>query len=198
MWENNAKTTILARSPVNIVPRNLAIPILYLDWILPRPPLYVVDHLFRVFSSHGYKDLSKYGIISPHPTKGLATNLVLKHDVAIIDIGCVELIRKNQVNVINKEIKNFTKNTVVFVDGKEEDFDVIIFATGYNKNGSAEKILPPEILKKVVNSYGVIDSGKESPQKGLYFVGYNDFAGRFREISLESLNIAKHLATALS
>jgi len=101
--------------------------------------------------------------------------------------------------VISSEIAKFTKSGVVFKDGREEDFDVVVLATGYQFTSSCASFMDPEMVKKVTDPvYKVIKSGCESAQEGLYFIGYNDKFGRFREIYLESLRIGTEIKKKLS
>lgn len=153
-------------------------------------------------------DLNERGLRTPGP-EGAVTKFQKSHDVFVIDIGAGDLIRRKEVNVISSEIAEMNSDSVIFKDGSKSNFDAVILATGlspsmkfidligYNKTGSINAFLSDEIVKKVLTANGVIDSGKESPQEGLFFVGYNDSAGRFREISLEAFRIAATIKNRL-
>lgn len=189
LWEQDAKPTVLCRSPVNILPRDIGNLFLLTDFVLPRDAK-SSDMIIKAVNQFFYNDLKKFGITTPHPTVGLLTAASTTHDIGVIDTGAIDLIRRNEMTVITKGISHFTRDSVVFEDNREEKFDAVILATGYDKVGSVSKIFSEDVISKSLTSYGQIDSGKATGQKGLYFIGYNEFAGRFRETYLESFRVA--------
>jgi len=196
LWEHDAKPSILLRSPVNIIPRILSQVVQdVFDKYTKRPGSYtLVDGVFGALLTRMYGDLKQFGITTPNPADPVITSLVLKHHPPVIDVGTVDLIRKGEVQVICSEIDRLTESGVLFKDGKEQPFDVIICATGFHFNAAFAKFLNESVVKKVVNEHHVVVSGNESPQENLYFVGHCDYAGRLREIRLEALRIASHIA----
>jgi len=200
LWEHDAKPGILCRSPVNVLPRSLVYcfeEILDLKLGARGGPLWVNDRISRFLIKLVVGDLSKYGITTPHPIHGVTTNLVVNHVPPFLDIGTIDLIKKGEIQVFNKGIKRFTKTAVIFEDDREETFDDVILATGFEFASSCAKFLDPEIHAKVTHEGIVVASGKESAQKHMYFLGYADWAGRFREIHLESIRITKEIEKKL-
>lgn len=192
LWEQNAKPKVLIRSPINFFPRDLASIFATFDFICRLPPVFG-DNVLYYLNEYLGKGLKEKGVVCPNPNSGFVSNVVYHHDIGIIDIGALQLIKNGEIPVISYGIKKFTETTIIFEDGKEEEFDAVILATGYEKIGTVKQILPSHVMEKVLTKNGVIDSGKESNQKGLYFIGYNDAAGRFYEISLEARRIAEDL-----
>jgi len=69
-----------------------------------------------------YGDFTEYGLERP-------THTLFEHPVSVADQLFHE-IRKGRVRV-KKDICRIDKNTVSFVDGSEEEIDLIVFGTGY-------------------------------------------------------------------
>lgn len=87
-----------------------------------------------------------------------------------------EMIQRGRVEVF-PDIERFDKETVVFQDGREERFDLVIFATGYSSQWThlqpalGDSPLSPRQLKK----------GEHPQLKGLFFLGFdNQFSIRSR------------------
>eukprot|EP01083_Nonionella_stella_P067775 179486_1 len=74
-------------------------------------------------------DMSKYGI--PKPTLSPTADHYYYKKLTIVDRGTIPLIKKGWIHVNNKTIKQFVENGVEFEDGSIEEFDVVIFGTGY-------------------------------------------------------------------
>eukprot|EP01084_Bolivina_argentea_P123769 219317_1 len=76
-----------------------------------------------------FTNMQKYGISKPKlsPTADHYYNKKL----TIVDRGTIPFIKKHKIAINNKTIKQFTKNGVQFDDGTYENYDVIIFGTGF-------------------------------------------------------------------
>lgn len=200
LWENGAKPSITCRSPVNIVSRNFVYlfeDILDMKLGARMLPTWMHDATAKLLIQYTTGDLSKWGIITPHPTKGLISNLVETHQPPMLDIGLIDLIKQGEVKVVTKGVKSFTETTVIFDDGSEQEFDDVILATGYKFTASYSAFLDESIIAKVVDKNNNVPSARETTQKGLFFVGFSDMFGRFREIHLESVRIADTIRTRL-
>jgi len=194
LWEHNVKPTIMIRSPYNVtIRRDSYAAHEYFIHIMRFFPLWMLDSLMRFIIQQKSGDLKVYGIVSPHPTDGVITNIWNKHKPPVMDVGTLDMIRKGEIKVVNSEIEKISERSVRFKNGTEQEFDAIILATGYQFTSSFSKFLDESIIKKILTPYHVIDSGKETPQENLYFIGFNDFLGRFHEISREGKIIAKHI-----
>merc|ERR1712176_365898 len=91
-------------------------------------------------------NLEKYGI--PKPELSPTADHYYNKKLTVVDRRTIPLIKSGKINVINRNIKQFVRNGVEFEDIPQkvkrkyrvnmmystnmEDFDVIIFATGYH------------------------------------------------------------------
>lgn len=87
-----------------------------------------------------------------------------------------EMIDSRRVDLF-PDIASFKKNSVVFVDGREETFDLVVFATGYSSTwphlrpAMGEQELQPRQLRR----------GEHPEREGLFFLGFdNQFSIRSR------------------
>ena len=106
---------------------------------------------------------------------------------AVIDTGFVKQLKQGHV-VVRPEIACFDETGVVYADGKREEADVVISATGFRTR-----------LDKILEVPGVIDgigqpcfrSGGPTSAPGLYFVGFDEtIRGHLFEINRESKQLA--------
>lgn len=195
LHEHNAIPALSVRNGVNIIPRDLAgIPILNiviaqsrLTNISPR----LTDALNAAILRLVIGDLRKYGLRKS--AYGPITQVLKYKKIPLLDTGTVNLIKKGKIKV-HPGIDHITEDGVEFENGKEEKFDAIICATGYQP-AVAEFL---EDYDKVSGPDGLpIASGKECGVPGLYFCGfYVSPYGMLREIGLEAKKIANSLATS--
>jgi len=93
------------------------------------------------------------------------------------------------------DIARFTQNTVVFVDGREESFDIVLFATGYKPALRHLKGLLGENPLK-------LDGMEAADVPGLFFlglIGLRTFRSQFlRGIREDSHELAELLATRMT
>ena len=87
-----------------------------------------------------------------------------------------EMINRGRVEIF-PDIARFERNSVIFTDGREEHFDLVIFATGYASEWKhlqpalGEQPLTPQQLRK----------GEHPQHHGLFFLGFdNQFSIRSR------------------
>eukprot|EP01114_Cavostelium_apophysatum_P019811 TRINITY_DN6473_c0_g1_i1.p1 TRINITY_DN6473_c0_g1~~TRINITY_DN6473_c0_g1_i1.p1 ORF type:complete len:467 (-),score=106.46 TRINITY_DN6473_c0_g1_i1:219-1619(-) len=196
LWEHDAKVSILVRGPVNLTSRftSYIYDIFVGVFGARRLPMWIHDKIFQLYMKVVYSDLIQRGVVTPHPSRGPISGIVGNHKAITVDFGAIDLIRKNEILVITQEIKRITADGVVLADEKELSFDAIIFATGYERAAVSAAFLDEDLLKSVLNEEQLIVGGQESPVQDLYFIGQNDFFGKFKEISLEANRIAKHIS----
>ncbi|MED6113035.1 hypothetical protein PIB30_067282 [Stylosanthes scabra] len=124
-----AKPSIIVRSPVHIVSRDM---MYYSEMLLKYLSFSTVEKLLVMVSRIVYGDLSKYGL--PWPTEGPFTMKIKYGKFSIIDLGTVNKIRNGEIQVLSAEIDKIRGNEVLFRDGKCHSFDSIIFCTGFNRS----------------------------------------------------------------
>jgi thioredoxin reductase len=107
--------------------------------------------------------------------------------VPLIDIGTLDRIRDGGIRIA-RGIDRLTSDTVVFCDGKSEEFDAVILATGYRPD--LRHLMPG--VEGVLDRHGMpLLTGRATAQPGLFFCGQITAAtGQFREIGREARRIA--------
>lgn len=168
LCENGAKTTLLARSPQCIAPRwvfqrlesmlhtHVAVmKNIPFAWLLALPAAVMaeVGSLAAMRYQYG-NDLSDTGLpLSPF---GPILYTVTSRNVPVMDIGTIQCIRDGRLKVTQKGIKAMYEDGVIFEDGSKEQYDAVIWSTGYEMASGHKHIFDKELVKKI----GI--NGKES------------------------------------
>jgi indole-3-pyruvate monooxygenase len=132
LHEHHALPSLSVRSGVNIIPRDIAgIPITNIviaqSWLTKISPA-LTDALDKPILRLFYGDYKKYGLTKlPY---GPITQVTKYKRIPLLDIGTIDLIKKGKIKVY-PGIDHITGDGVKFTDGREEKFDAIIFAIGY-------------------------------------------------------------------
>jgi putative flavoprotein involved in K+ transport len=189
-----AFVAISVRTPPFIVPRDrFGLPIQLTGLVLsslPVPPG-LLDRVSRLVSRQALGDLRPYGL-----GHGPATRFPYTHrHVPCIDVGFVREVKAGHV-AVRPNIATFTPTGVVYDDGREEAFDVVIAATGFRTALPALLDLPG-----VLDAQGVprAASGGPSGVPGLYFMGYfTSVRGHHYESNRASRTLAARIARYLA
>jgi indole-3-pyruvate monooxygenase len=190
LWEHGARPSLAVRGPVNVIPRDLfGIPILAIGILQSKLPPRLADALNAPLLRAVQGDLTRYGLRKA--PQGPVTQIRRTGRIPLIDVGTIKLIKNGQVQVY-PGIERFTEKGVRFTDGKQEDFDAVILATGYRPRVNA-------FLEDGLNAYDdqgtPLLSGPESPVPGLYFCGFHiSPTGMLREIAIEARRISAAIA----
>ncbi|CAD5314988.1 unnamed protein product [Arabidopsis thaliana] len=124
-----ANTTILIRTPRHVVTKE----VIHLGMtLLKYVPVAMVDTLVTTMAKILYGDLSKYGLF--RPKQGPFATKLFTGKAPVIDVGTVEKIRDGEIQVINGGIGSINGKTLTFENGHKQDFDAIVFATGYKSS----------------------------------------------------------------
>jgi len=107
--------------------------------------------------------------------------------VPLIDVGTLGKIRDGSIK-IRPGIDRLTADGVIFDDGRNENFDAMILATGFR----------PDLRRLVADVENVFDQqgmplavGRSTAAPGLYFCGQvTSPTGQLREIGIEAQRIA--------
>jgi hypothetical protein len=124
------------------------------------------DRMFPIILDLALGKLEKYGIV--RPKEGILKQIDAGR-IPVIDVGTVAAIKAGRIKVA-PDIKRFGERGATFVDGRQEDFDAVILATGYRP--AYDRFLPAEIRppKSGVNA--------RASELGLYLgTGVNDGLG---------------------
>eukprot|EP00253_Pinus_taeda_P032821 PITA_32821 len=127
---NNARPSVVVRSPSHVLPRKVlgrstfSVAMLLLKLL----PLRVVDNLFVMYSNLTLGNTNSLGI--PRPVQGPFDMKFKTGKTPVLDDGTMAKIRQGKIKVV-PNFRRATATGVEFEDNLEEDFDAIIFATGY-------------------------------------------------------------------
>lgn len=190
LYEQAAIPCMSVRSPVNIIPRELAgIPILELGLIMSRLPPRVADTINAPLMRLILGDITKLGLIKmPY---GVFEQIKKDRNVPVLDIGTVKHIRKGHIKVYGG-IDHIEGSAVHFSDGKKENFDAIVACIGFNRSNT-------EIIAVDKNRFEdlnvCVDEQKYFGKDNLYFCGFwVGPTGLIHEIAADAQKIAKDIA----
>ncbi|NND05022.1 MAG: NAD(P)/FAD-dependent oxidoreductase [Saprospiraceae bacterium] len=189
--EQNINVAISVRSPINIVPRDVAgRPSQLTGKMLEKVPFSLGDLLGSLFRNLVVGNLNKYGLKSSPLSP--AAQLRKTGKTPVIDIGTVDYIKQGKIQ-IKPNIVKFTSDGVLFADGTKTSFDAVILATGYRP--MLDELLGDS--SGLLNKHGVPTSAiGQGKHRGLYFVGFDQYqmGGILGTIREDSKKVVKHIA----
>ncbi len=187
--EGGARSVRLAvRTPPNIVRREVGgLPSQAVSMMVRHVPPAVVDRMIRVVQRATVPDLAEHGL--PRPEVGVYTRIVRDGAIPIIDVGLIDAVRRQQVEVV-AAVAALDDREVVLADGARVSPDAVIVAAGYRRG-----------LEPLVGHLGVLDpSGcprvtgarTDPAAPGMWFTGYtNPISGNLRELAIDARRIAR-------
>jgi cation diffusion facilitator CzcD-associated flavoprotein CzcO len=184
--EAGIDVTLAVRSPVQIIPRDLlGFPILTWVILYRHMPAPLVDAINAPVLRLRIGNFEKLGL--RRAAKGPRQMVEEDGHVPLIDIGTVAKIRDGSIK-IRGGFDRMIAGGVVFADGKSEQFDAIILATGFR----------PDLRQLIPEHDGLFDrrgmprvTGRPTAVPGLYFCGQITVpTGQLREIGIEAQRIA--------
>ena len=179
---------ISVRTPPPIIPRDLfgVVPVQLLGLAFtPVPAPRLLDRVGAGLRRLGTGDLRKYGLAKAEWGPFTARR------PAVIDVGFLHELKGGRVHV-RPNVGRFTENSVVFVDGREEDFDAVVAATGFSSK-LAELLDVPGALSE--SGRPRFRSGQPTDFSGLYFVGFDETT---RGVLYEANRDSRRLAPAIA
>ncbi|CAL5397040.1 unnamed protein product [Camellia sinensis] len=166
----NAIPSLVVRDSVHVLPQEMlgrstfGLSMCLLKWF----PMRLVDRFLLLLSRLMIGDTARLGLTRPK-----LGPLELKSSsgkTPVLDIGTLQKIKTGNIKVCHG-IKRLTHHSVELIDGREENFDAIILATGYKSN------VP--IWLKENNFFSEKDGFPRKPfphgwkgENGLYAVGF--------------------------
>ena len=171
LCENNARTTISLRGGVHIAPRDLfGIPIQVAATVASKVlPIGVNDAIFPFVLDLALGYPARYGL--KRPKEGILRQIARSSKIPVLDVGTVRKVAEGAIKIA-PGVSEITENGVLFEGGQADEFDAIIFATGYRPNYR-----------------DFLDASASSD--GLHFVGFkNPVTGLLREIGHEARRVA--------
>lgn len=194
LFENGATPSLSVRSPVNIVPRDVfGIPVLQLSYLLSPLPPRVADILSAPLMRWLIGDITRLGL--QRKAYGPLEEISRDGHPPVLDIGTIRHIREGHIK-IHADIDRIDGPTVHFKDGRQENFDAIIGAIGYDPGHA-------EIIDVDINRFrdARLPRGKQQyfGSDGLYFCGFwISPTGQIRSIAADAQHIARHIARHIS
>ena len=188
--EAGIETFVSVRNPVAIVPRDVfGRPVQLTAKKLAKIPFGIGDWLGAQIRKVVIGNLSKYGL----PMSKVAPVVQLRETgkTPVVDIGTADLIKKGKIKVL-PDIDHFYDQGIKFSDGRSEDFDVVLLATGYS--AGIEGLIPD--ASSILDRYQVpskpIGTGVH---EGLYFVGFDNYklGGILGTIFTDSKTVVDHI-----
>ncbi|RLM92207.1 putative indole-3-pyruvate monooxygenase YUCCA4 [Panicum miliaceum] len=189
LCRHGAKPSLVVRNTVHVLPREMfglstfgiAMALLRL-FSVPA-----VDRILLAAARLALGDTGKLGLRRPKTGPMELKNLTGR--TPVLDVGTLGHIKTGKIKVVGA-VKEVTQRGVRFADGKEEQFDAIILATGYRSN-------VPSWLKdggEVFTSQGMpkvpFPNGWRG-KNGLYTVGFSQRG--LLGASSDALNIARDI-----
>jgi indole-3-pyruvate monooxygenase len=190
LFEQEAKSSMAVRSPVNVVPRDLlGIPILHLSLLLSHFPPRIADAINAPFMRLRFGDITKLGLKKmPY---GAFQQIQKDRNIPVLDIGTLKHIRKGHITLFN-DIDFIQGSTVHFTDGKKENFNAIIAAIGYYRDYT--RIVDVDKFR-FEDLNACVEKQKYFGKDGLYFCGFWIApTGQIREIARDAQKIAGDIA----
>lgn len=190
LCEQGAFPSISVRGPVNFIRRDVAgRPAQRTAIMLGKLPTWAYDFIARQVQKWTVGDLTPYGL----PPSPYAPSEQLRRfgKVPVIDIGTIDLIKQRKVTIL-PDVQRFNEDSVTFVNGQTEPFEVVIACTGYR--AQVEDFV--ENAQPLLNERGYPRSlwFDDEACHGLYFCGFSTpLSGILRNIKMDSEQIAGHI-----
>jgi len=186
-----ARVRLAIRTPPNLVRRTVGgLPTQAVSIALARLPLSVADAIARATARLVVGDLTPYGM--PRADRGIYTQMTRDHQIPIIDVGLIDLLRARRVEVVPR-VEAFEGASVRLGDGRRIQPAVVVAATGYEPG-----------LGPLLGGLGLLrDDGTPSihgpatspAAPGLRILGFTTPpTGLLREIAIEARRIADAVA----
>jgi indole-3-pyruvate monooxygenase len=190
LYEQGAIPFMSVRSPVNIIPREIAgIPILELSLLMSRLPPRVADTINAPLMRLIFGDITKLGL--KKKPYGPFEEIKKDRTIPLLDIGTVKHIRQGHIKVYGG-IDHIEGSSVHFLDGRREDFDAIIACIGFSRD-NAEIVAVDKNRFEDLNR--CTNQQKYFGKDGLYFCGFWIApTGHIREIAADAQKIASDIA----
>ncbi|XP_020574968.1 indole-3-pyruvate monooxygenase YUCCA2-like [Phalaenopsis equestris] len=184
-----ARPGIVVRDSVHMLPRDMfgqstfGLSMCLLKWL----PIRIIDRILLFIARLKLGDTARLGLrrpkLGPLELKGFSGK------TPVLDVGTLAKIKSGDIKVF-PAVKRFTAKGAEFVDGRSEDFEAVILATGYRSN------LP--IWLKEKDFFSEEDGLPVRPfpngwkgERGLYAVGFTKKG--LLGASMDATRIALHI-----
>jgi putative flavoprotein involved in K+ transport len=181
---------VSVRTPPSVVPRDLlGIPVQLFGILMSPLPPRLADRIGVTLARMALGDMTRYGLERP------AWLPFTSRRVPVIDVGFVKEVKSGRV-MVRPAIARFMRTGVVFEDGRQEAFDVVVAATGFS-SGLEQWLEIPGVLD--AKGIPLSPQGQPTARPGLFFMGYIESQrGLLYEVNLASRGLAKIIRDYLS
>ncbi|KAK7311801.1 hypothetical protein RJT34_10166 [Clitoria ternatea] len=133
LCNNDATPSLVVRDTVHVLPREMLGKSTFglSMWLLKWLPMRVVDKFLLIVSWLMLGDTARFGL--DRPVLGPLQLKNMSGKTPVLDVGTLAKIKAGHIKV-RPGIKRLKRHTVEFVDGRTENYDAIILATGYKSN----------------------------------------------------------------
>ncbi|GFZ08438.1 flavin-binding monooxygenase family protein [Actinidia rufa] len=133
LCNHHASPSLVVKDTVHVLPREMLGKSTFglSMWLLKWLPIRLVDRFLLIVSWLILGDTARFGLHRPP-----LGPLELKNSsgkTPVLDIGTLAKIKSGDIKVC-PAVRRLTRHTVEFINGKKENFDAIILATGYKSN----------------------------------------------------------------
>ncbi|KAI3454070.1 hypothetical protein Pfo_010733 [Paulownia fortunei] len=133
LCNHNASPSLVVRDTVHILPREMLGRSTFglSMWLLKWLPMRLVDRFLLTMSRLMLGDTAQFGLDRPQLGPLELKNLSGK--TPVLDVGTLDKIKSGDIKIC-PGIRRLRHQSVEFEDGRRENFDAIILATGYKSN----------------------------------------------------------------
>lgn len=187
--ESGLDVGLSVRNPINVIPKEMfGVPTLSIAIAQQYLPYRLVDAMNAPFLRLRFGGIGKAGL--KWARQGPLTTIVEQGRTPLIDIGTMRLIKSGDIRVFG-EISRLEDRWIQLADGRREEFDTIVLATGYRP---ALADLFPDSKQRFGSSDGPPRGQLHPAGDGLYFCGFNVVpTGHLRQIGKEAQQIAAQI-----
>lgn len=133
LCNHNAKPSLVVRDAVHVLPRDMLGKSTFglSMWLLKWLPMRLVDRFLLIVSWLILGNTARFGLDRPEMGPLELKNLSGK--TPVLDVGALAKIKSGDIKIC-PSVQQIEHQSVQFVNGKIENFDAIILATGYKSN----------------------------------------------------------------
>ncbi|KAA8521782.1 hypothetical protein F0562_012455 [Nyssa sinensis] len=133
LCNHNARPSLVVRDTVHVLPQQMLGRSTFglSMWLLKWLPMRLVDRFLLIVSWLMLGDTARFGLDRPRLGPLELKNLSGK--TPVLDVGTLAKIKSGDIKIC-PSAKRLRHHTVEFINGRKENFDAIILATGYKSN----------------------------------------------------------------
>ncbi|WOK93815.1 indole-3-pyruvate monooxygenase YUCCA2-like [Canna indica] len=194
LCNHNARPSIVVRDAVHILPREMLGRSTFglSMWLLKWLPMPAVDRFLLLVARLMLGDTAKLGL--NRPLLGPLELKSLTGKTPVLNVGTFAKIKSGKIKV-RPAIRRFMEDGVEFVDGRLEEYDAVILATGYRSNVPCwlknKRMQESELFAEEDGYPRRAFPNEWKGEKGLYAVGFTK--GGLLGASLDASRIAQDI-----